>query len=81
VHIVVGFDGYNSIVGALKSHTRKVQSFTRQSGGSPPQCHLELAVGLLFPGAPDSPMIGTRQSGEPPGHRLITLFSFLHFFD
>jgi hypothetical protein len=30
------------------------------------QCHLELAVGLLFPGAPDSPVCGTGQSGVPP---------------
>jgi hypothetical protein len=29
------------------------------------QCHLELAVGLLFPGAPDSPECGTGQSGAP----------------
>jgi hypothetical protein len=26
-----------------------------ESPGSPPQCHQELPVGLLFPGAPDSP--------------------------
>jgi hypothetical protein len=30
-----------------------------------PQCHLELAVVLLFPGAPDSPVCATRQSGAP----------------
>jgi hypothetical protein len=38
------------------------------------QCHLELAVGLLFRGAPDSPMLSTRQfaSGN-------TILSFLDF--
>jgi hypothetical protein len=30
------------------------------------QCHLELAVGLQFPGAPDSLVCGIGQSGEPP---------------
>ena len=30
------------------------------------QCHLELVVGLLFLGAPDSPACGTGQSGVPP---------------
>jgi hypothetical protein len=33
------------------------------SPGPPPQCHQELAVGLLFPGAPDSLACGTGQSG------------------
>jgi hypothetical protein len=36
-----------------------------------PQCHLELAVGLLFPGAPDSPACGTRQSGVPPDNPVL----------
>jgi hypothetical protein len=40
------------------------------------QCHLELAVGLLFPGAPDSPACGTGQSGashpdSPPVATLV----------
>jgi hypothetical protein len=29
------------------------------------QCHLELAIGLLFPGATDSLACGTGQSGAP----------------
>lgn len=33
-----------------------------------PQCYLELAVGLLFLDAPNSPTCGTGQSGVPPGH-------------
>jgi hypothetical protein len=37
---------------------------TGQSGGLFSGCHLELAVGLEFPGAPDSP-VGTGQSGAP----------------
>jgi hypothetical protein len=36
------------------------------SPGPPPQCHQELVVGLLFPGAPDSPTCGNKQSGVPP---------------
>ena len=38
---------------------------TGQSGGLLSGCHLELAVGLLFPGAPDSLRVGTGQSGAP----------------
>jgi hypothetical protein len=45
---------------------------TGQSGGLLSGCHLELAVGLWFPGAPDSPACGHRtvwcatgQSGAP----------------
>jgi hypothetical protein len=30
------------------------------------QCHLELAIGMRFPGAPDSPACGTRQFDVPP---------------
>jgi hypothetical protein len=30
-----------------------------------PQCHLELAIGLQYLGAPDSLVCGTRQSGAP----------------
>jgi hypothetical protein len=37
--------------------------YTGQSGGFFHQCHLELAIRLLFPGAPDSPACGTGQSG------------------
>jgi hypothetical protein len=32
------------------------------SVASPHQCHLELAIGLQFPGAPDSPVCGTGES-------------------
>jgi hypothetical protein len=38
-----------------------VRCHTGQSA-PPPQCHLELAVGLWFPSAPDSPTCGTGQS-------------------
>jgi hypothetical protein len=40
------------------------------------QCHLELAVLLLFPGAPDCPTCGTGQSGAPDQtvHRGNTYF-------
>jgi hypothetical protein len=42
------------------------------------QCHLELAVGLWFPGAPDSPACGTGQSGAPCTNSLqATLLSSL----
>jgi hypothetical protein len=48
-----------------------LQAFTPDSPGgtsdssvtSLHQCHQELAVGLQFPGAPDSPACGTGQSG------------------
>jgi hypothetical protein len=48
-----------------------MQAFTPDSPNVTPdspmaylhQFHLELAVGLQFPGAPDSPACGTRQSG------------------
>jgi hypothetical protein len=36
-----------------------------------PQCHLELAVGLLFLGAPDSPACGTGQSGVPSDNLVL----------
>jgi hypothetical protein len=50
-----------------------------------PQCHLELAIGLLFPGAPDSSVCGTGQSCVPPDSSVLqtrksvvaTLTSFL----
>jgi hypothetical protein len=72
VHIDVGFDRCNSTVGTLTSHThRTVWWVTEQSDGSLLQCHLELVVGLLFPGAPD-----TRQSGEPSVRRLTILLIF-----
>jgi hypothetical protein len=38
---------------------------TGQSGGLLSTVHLELAIGLLFPGAPNSPACGTGQSGAP----------------
>jgi hypothetical protein len=45
---------------------------TGQSGGLPSECHLELAVGVEVPSAPDSPACGHRivrcatgQSGAP----------------
>jgi hypothetical protein len=46
--------------------------YTGQSGGLFSECHMELAVGLEFPDAPDSPACGHRtvrcaigQSGAP----------------
>jgi hypothetical protein len=56
-------------------HTGQSGAHTGQSGGLLSECHLELAVGLEFPGAPDSPACGhqtvrcaTGQSGAP-SHR------------
>jgi hypothetical protein len=53
-------------------HTGQSGPHTGQSGGLLFGCHLELAVGLWFPGAPDSPVCGHRtvrcatgQSGAP----------------
>jgi hypothetical protein len=52
------------------------------------QCHWELAIGLLFPGAPDSPVCGIGQSGVPPDSPMLlakqsasgnTILSFLDF--
>jgi hypothetical protein len=37
-------------------HTGQSGAHTGQSGGLLSGCHLELAVGLEFPGAPDSPV-------------------------
>jgi hypothetical protein len=37
------------------------------------QCHLELAVELLFPGAPDSPACGTGHSGVPPDSPVLSV--------
>jgi hypothetical protein len=37
-------------------HTGQSGAHTGQSGGLLSECHLELAVGLEFPGAPDSPV-------------------------
>jgi hypothetical protein len=37
----------------------------------PPQCHLELAVGLQFPGALDCPACGTGQFGVPPDSPVL----------
>jgi hypothetical protein len=39
-------------------HTGQSGAHTGQSGGLLSECHLELAVGLEFPGAPDSPACG-----------------------
>jgi hypothetical protein len=41
-------------------HTGQSGAHTGQSGGLLSGCHLELAVGLEFPGAPDSPACGHR---------------------
>jgi hypothetical protein len=53
-------------------HTEQSGAHTGQSGGLLFGCHLELAVGLEFPGALDSPACGHRtvrcatgQSGAP----------------
>jgi hypothetical protein len=45
------------------------------------QCHWELAVGLLFPGAPDSPTCGIGQSGalSRTVHHGNTILRFLDF--
>jgi hypothetical protein len=48
------------------------------------QCHLELAVGLWFPGAPNSPACGTGQSGAPctdsPQATLLSSLGLLLIF-
>jgi hypothetical protein len=44
------------------------------------QCHLELVVGLLFLGAPDSPACGTGQSSAPD-QTVHCGNNFLHFLD
>jgi hypothetical protein len=56
-------------------HIGQSGAHTGQSGGLLFECHLELVVGLEFPGAPDSPACGHRtvrcaigQSGAP-SHR------------
>jgi hypothetical protein len=53
-------------------HTGQSGPHTGQSGGLLSGCHLELVVGLRFPGALDSPACGhqivrcgTEQSGAP----------------
>jgi hypothetical protein len=50
----------------VRTSHRTVRCATRQSGGLPSGCHLELAVRAAVPGAPDSPACGTGQSGVPP---------------
>jgi hypothetical protein len=47
-------------VGATGFHTGQSELHTRQSGGLPSECHLELDVGDEVPGAPDSPACGHR---------------------
>jgi hypothetical protein len=47
-------------VGAAGFYTRQSSPHTGQSGGLFSGCHLELAVGLRFPGAPNSPACGHR---------------------
>jgi hypothetical protein len=42
--------------GQSGAHTGQSGAHTGQSGGLFSECHLELAVGLKFPGAPDSPV-------------------------
>jgi hypothetical protein len=48
------------------------------------QCHLELAVGLWFPGAPNSSACGTKQSGAPctdsPQATLLSSLGLLLIF-
>jgi hypothetical protein len=39
------------------------------------QCHLEVTVGLLFPGAPDSPACGTEQSAS--GNTILCFLDLL----
>jgi hypothetical protein len=52
--------------------------YTRQSGAFSPPMHLELAIGLLFPSAPDSLACGTGQSDAfARTVCLATLASFL----
>jgi hypothetical protein len=51
------------------------------------QCHQELAVGLQFPSAPDSPACGTGQSGVPSDSPVLLaeqsarVNTMLHFLD
>jgi hypothetical protein len=47
-----------------------------QSSGFPPQCHQELAVRLLFLGAPNSPVVWhwTVWCSRPDGRPVTTLF-------
>jgi hypothetical protein len=52
-------------------HTGQSGLHTGQSGGLPSGCHLELAVGAVVPGAPDSPSVGTGQSGVPPDSSML----------
>jgi hypothetical protein len=57
-----------------------LQAFTPDSPNVTPdslvaslhQCYVELAVGLLFLGAPNSPACGTRQSGVPPDSLVLS---------
>jgi hypothetical protein len=51
----------------------RCQPCTRQSDGSPPRCHQELAVGLQFPGAPDSLVLSAGRSASDN--------TFLHVLD
>jgi hypothetical protein len=37
----------------------------------PPQCHLELVVRAIVPGALDSPACGTGQSSVPPNSLVL----------
>jgi hypothetical protein len=56
-------------------HTRQSGAHTRQYGGLLSGCHLELAVGLRFPSALDSPACGHRTvrcatgQSDAPSHR------------
>jgi hypothetical protein len=51
-------------------------SLAPDSLGSPPQCHQELDIGLLFPGAPDIPVVWHRivQCSQSDGPIVATLF-------
>jgi hypothetical protein len=52
-----------------------LSAFAPDSPGPPPQCHQELAVGLLFSGAPDSPVCWTVRCPRPDSPPVAT-----HFF-
>jgi hypothetical protein len=48
-----------------------------------PQCHLELAVGLQFPGAPDSPVchrtVRCPRTDSPPGNTCFVSWTSLDY--
>jgi hypothetical protein len=70
-------------VGLTPQTTVGMQAFyighSGQFGGLLSQCHLELAIGLTVPGAPDSPACGTGQSSAPD--QTVCRQHFLCFLD